>query len=369
MQRSREGFTIDVAAKFARRTVFNPVLAITAILVQVSILFHNRMLDEKSFQHLSGTGWIWSVIASLWATIGISIWTNGYLNDGYANNWSDDDTWDFEKEIVLITGASSGIGASVSQCLLRHNPQTTIVILDFSPMSWTPPPGTKIHYYQCDLSHSSVIKLIAEKVRKEVGNPTILVNNAGLSRGFTVMEGSYADVELTMRTNLIAPFLLTKEFLPHMVQHDHGHILNISSMSSIMPPAGIADYAATKAGINALHEALQLELKNIHQAPRVRLSLGIFSFIRTPLFKGETGLSNFMYPVLHVDTVGETLADILLRGRGETLYMPGMMRYLHLLRFLPEWLLRIARQSSQGLRVDFKGRQKIDARTGGLSTT
>lgn len=43
-----------------------------------------------------------------------------------------------------------------------------------------------------------------------------------------------------------------------------------------------------------------------------------------------------MYPVLHVDTVGETLADILLRGRGETLYMPGMMRYLHLLVSLPE---------------------------------
>lgn len=254
MQRSREGFTIDVVAKFARRTVFNPVLAITAILVQVSILFQNRMLDKKSFQHLSGTGWIWNMTVGLWAIISISIWTNGYLNDGYANNWSDDDTWDFEKEIVLITGASSGIGASVSQCLLRHNPQTTIVILDFSPMSWTPPPGSKIHYYQCDLSHSSVIKLIAEKVRKEVGNPTILVNNAGLSRGFTVMEGSYADVELTMRTNLIAPFLLAKEFLPHMVQHDHGHILNISSMSSIMPPAGIADYAATKAGINALHE-------------------------------------------------------------------------------------------------------------------
>lgn len=262
MQLSREGFTVDVAAKFARQTVFNPVLAITATLVQVSIILQNHLLEEKSFQHLSGTGWIWSMIASLWATISISIWTNDYLNDGYANNWSDDDTWDWNKEIVLITGASSGIGATVSQCLLRHNPQTTIVILDFSPMSWTPAPGSKIHYYQCDLSHSSVIKVMAEKVRKEVGNPTILVNNAGLSRGFTVMDGSYGDVELTIRTNLVAPFLLTKEFLPHMVQHDHGHILNISSMSAIMPPAGIADYAATKAGINALHEVRSFSSTN-----------------------------------------------------------------------------------------------------------
>lgn len=87
-----------------------------------------------------------------------------------------------------------------------------------------------------------------------MGNPTIVVNNAGLCRGYTVRDGTYADVEVTIRTNLIAPFLLIKEFLPEMVRQDHGHIVNISSLSAILPPAGIADYAATKAGLVAMHE-------------------------------------------------------------------------------------------------------------------
>lgn len=80
------------------------------------------------------------------------------------------------------------------------------------------------------------------------------VNNAGLSRGRSVAEGSYHDNEITLKTNLIAPFLLTKEFLPHMIQHNHGHIFNISSMSAYMVPANLADYGASKAGIIVLHE-------------------------------------------------------------------------------------------------------------------
>lgn len=80
------------------------------------------------------------------------------------------------------------------------------------------------------------------------------MNNAGLSRGETIAEGSYHDNKITLETNLVAPFLLTKEFLPYMIQCNHGHIVNISSMSAYLPPAGLADYGASKAGLVAMHE-------------------------------------------------------------------------------------------------------------------
>lgn len=80
------------------------------------------------------------------------------------------------------------------------------------------------------------------------------MNNAGLSRGKLVAEGTYHDNSITLRTNLLAPFLLLKEFLPYMVQKNHGHIVNVSSLSAYIPPAGLADYAASKAGLIALHE-------------------------------------------------------------------------------------------------------------------
>ncbi|EHK21928.1 uncharacterized protein TRIVIDRAFT_136631, partial [Trichoderma virens Gv29-8] len=302
----------------------------------------------------------------LLAALSVTLSLNDYLNDGFANNWVRASDWDWNSEIVVITGGSSGIGEHVARQLLAKNIQTTIVILDYVPMTWAAPAKSKVHYYQVDLSNSSNISTITQRIRDEVGHPTVLVNNAGLSRGFTVMDGSYMDVEVTIRTNLVAPFLLIKEFIPQMVSRNHGHIVNISSMSALIPPARVADYAATKAGLVALHEALQLELKDVHGAPKVRLSLAILSFVRTPLFKGETHQSNFLFPLMHVETVADSIVDTLYSGLGRTIYLPGIMRYVAILKGGPDWFFRIIRNGSNNLGVDFKGRQRIDPKTGRL---
>jgi NAD(P)-dependent dehydrogenase (short-subunit alcohol dehydrogenase family) len=188
--------------------------------------------------------------------VSISLSVNDWLNKWSANNWTETKPtdWNWDEEIALVTGASGGIGASIVQQLIARNRKTRVIVVDYSPLAWTPPFGTRISYYQCDLSDSSAVKALCSRIRSEVGHPTVLVNNAGLCRGLTVMDGTYHDVELTVRTNLVAPFLLAKEVLPNMVKTNHGHILNVSSMSSLIPPARVADYAATKAGINALHE-------------------------------------------------------------------------------------------------------------------
>jgi NAD(P)-dependent dehydrogenase (short-subunit alcohol dehydrogenase family) len=185
---------------------------------------------------------------------------NDWLNKWSANNWTAtaSQDWNWNTEIALITGASGGIGASIVQQLLARNPKTKIVVVDYSPLTWEPLAGTSVSYYQCDLSDSCAVRALCSRIRSEVGHPTVLVNNAGLCRGFTVMEGTYNDVELTVRTNLIAPILLAKEVLPNMVKTNHGHIMHVSSMSSLIPPARVADYAATKAGISALHEVITI---------------------------------------------------------------------------------------------------------------
>jgi short-subunit dehydrogenase len=80
------------------------------------------------------------------------------------------------------------------------------------------------------------------------------VNNAGLSRGYTIAEGSYYDNDLTFRINLLASFLMTKEVLPSMISKNHGHIFSVASMSAFMPPASLADYSASKAALVAFNE-------------------------------------------------------------------------------------------------------------------
>ncbi len=251
---SREGLTVDVVARFLRRTALSPWLAVP----MSTFIAWVRAKDFQFFDLSSVPELHQALSVAAWACAmaGVSLSVNDWLNKWSANNWTatSPSDWNWNQEIALITGASGGIGASIVQQLLARNPKTRIVIVDYSPLTWKPPHGTKVSYYQCDLSDSVAIKALCSQIRTEIGHPTVLVNNAGLCRGSTVMEGTYHDVELTVRTNLIAPFLLAKEVLPNMVKTNHGHIMNVSSMSSLIPPARVADYAATKAGISALHE-------------------------------------------------------------------------------------------------------------------
>jgi hypothetical protein len=240
---SREGLTADVLARILRRTALNPWLA-----VPLSALL--------AFQPPNTVIPILQQAARACALAALALSLNDALNHWSANNWTATapSDWDWDKEIVLVTGAAGGIGASVVQHLLKRNINTRVVAVDYAPLAWTPPPKARVSYYQCDLSDSAAIRRLCDTVRREVGEVTVLVNNAGLCRGRTVMEGGYGDVEVTVRTNLVAPMLLAKEVLPGMVRRDHGHVVSVSSMSAVVPPAGVADYAATKAGVCAVHE-------------------------------------------------------------------------------------------------------------------
>ncbi|VUC20086.1 unnamed protein product [Clonostachys rosea] len=353
----REGFTIDFVGSLAWSTILNP-------LILIPLVTSYYMLKPGYFTE-SRLGGVFGVVISALTALSLYLRITNFLNDKYQNNWTSDSKWDWEKEIVVITGGSGGIGAHLAQQLQRgSNP--IIVIVDYIPLTWAPLDGRRVFYYKCDLGSSSQLRDTCQRIREEVGHPTVLVNNAGISRGVTVCDGSYADVEATIRINLIAPFLLVKEFLPEMVRQNHGHIVNVSSMSAYLPPAKMADYAATKAGLKAFHEALQLELKNEYKADKVRLSLVFLSFTRTPLFKGETNQSNFWLPLLDVDSVSEEIARVLWGGYGKTIFMPGIFRFVVMMGLGPDWVWRLVREGTGRTRVDFKGRQKLDPKSGAM---
>jgi NAD(P)-dependent dehydrogenase (short-subunit alcohol dehydrogenase family) len=347
------GFHIDTVARIIRKTLLNeylalPVAAAASWLAHPSSATHiRRLLDLATRLNINLTGLPLPKLARVALYLGgtgLLLSINALLNKWAANNWtpSAPGEWSrWEDEIVLITGGSSGIGAHVAQALLRRNARTTIVIIDLAPLSWTPPPSARLHYFQADLSDSSAIRAVCEMVRQEVGHPTVLVNNAGLVRGQTVMEGSYADVEVTLKTNLIAPFLMVKEFLPEMVRRNHGHVVSVCSTSALMPPPEIVDYAASKAGIQALYEGLGMELVHRHCAPRVRLTNGVFNFIRTPLVVGMPTQPQFLAPILHVETVSEAIVDQLYSGYGGVIYLPGIMRYIAMLVSGPGVMLEL----------------------------
>ncbi|KAK3292932.1 uncharacterized protein B0H64DRAFT_403119 [Chaetomium fimeti] len=379
--RENGGLHIDTVARIIRNTLLNEWLAFPAAAVitwlrqpnsvgylRRALWYARRYNIRLTYLRLT---WLGRVALYL-GSAGLLLSANDFLNKWASNNWtaSRPGEWaHWEREIVVVTGGSSGVGAQVVQGLLARNKRTRIVIIDFAPLRWTPPAGAlgkNLHYYQADLSKPDAIRAVCERVRREVGHPTVLLNNAGLVRGFGLIEGSYADVEVTLKTNLTAPFLLIKELLPDMVRNNHGHIFNVCSTSALMPPPDIVDYSASKAGIQALHEGLCNELRSRYNAPRVRVTNGVFNFIRTPLVSGTSTQPQFVMPMLHVETVSEAIVDALYSGYGGVIYLPGVMRYVAMLRAAPEWFIHtfIAGTTSR-LAIDFKGRQRIDE-TGGV---
>ncbi|KOS21988.1 Short-chain dehydrogenase/reductase family 16C member 6 [Escovopsis weberi] len=213
---SREGFTLDTAVKLTQKILLNPLVngSITAVLSSKPAL-------EFLLSRLSLTGPISIqplVLRSAYLlTFGSFLLSaNDYLNRQFANNWVSDRTYDWDKEIVVVTGGSSGIGASVAKEMLSRNRRTRIVIVDIAPLAWKPEADARVSYFQCDVTDSQAIRDTFARIRQEVGDPTVVFNNAGLVRGKTIMEGSYADAEVTVRANLLAPMLVLKEVLPAM---------------------------------------------------------------------------------------------------------------------------------------------------------
>jgi all-trans-retinol dehydrogenase (NAD+) len=123
--------------------------------------------------------------------------------------------WTWPREGLTIDPVARLLGKTLLNPLFTTPLVLVLAYLPtaFSPLAFKQPRDSHIHFYQCDLSSSEVVNEVCARIRSEVGAPTVLINNAGLTRGFAVIEGSYADVGLTMQTNLVAPFLLLREFL------------------------------------------------------------------------------------------------------------------------------------------------------------
>jgi all-trans-retinol dehydrogenase (NAD+) len=113
-----------------------------------------------------------------------------------------------------------------------------------------------VRYYKCDITSSSAVSETAAAIRRDVGTPSILINNAGVAKPHNILDTSEEFLEKVFRVNLLSHWITIKEFLPAMLDARKGHIVSIASMASYSSCAGLVDYAATKAGVLALHEGM-----------------------------------------------------------------------------------------------------------------
>ncbi len=169
-----------------------------------------------------------------------------------------------EQEIALVTGASRGIGAAVADRLGAAGARVVgtatseagaeAISQRFSAA------GIKGSGMVLDVTDSASVEALMSAVHEQFGTPTILVNNAGITRDGLLMRMKEEDWEAVIETNLTALFRLAKASLRGMTKARRGRIINIGSVIGASGNAGQANYAAAKAGLIGFTKSLAREV-------------------------------------------------------------------------------------------------------------
>lgn len=267
----RAGFTSEVLGPLIKNTFFNPALTLPLILLARFTKKGSDLsiLHEKAFKRIK-----------LLFYLGLIRKINAYLNKKSLNNGVKDN-YVWSQEVVMITGGAGGIGGEVVKLLAERG--IKIVVLDVIPMTFQAP--SNVHYFKCDITSSKQIHAVAEQVRKAVGNPTVLILNAGVARGKSILDSTEKDVRFTFDVNTIAHYLLAKEYLPHLITRNHGMVVTVASLASYVTVPKMVDYGASKAAALSFHEGLSAELATLYAAPRVRTVVINQGYTKTALFQ------------------------------------------------------------------------------------
>ncbi len=167
-------------------------------------------------------------------------------------------------KVALITGASRGIGAAIADELGRQGAvvvgtATTekgaeAIAERFSAAGFT---GTGL---ALNVTDADAVVAAVKQITGDFGAPTILVNNAGITRDNLMMRMKDAEWDDVIDTNLNAVFKVTKACLRGMTKARWGRIINISSVVGSMGNPGQANYSATKAGVQGFSRSLACEI-------------------------------------------------------------------------------------------------------------
>ncbi|KAF1986931.1 NAD(P)-binding protein [Aulographum hederae CBS 113979] len=265
---------------------------------------------------------------------------NKWLNSWALNHWqlsSRKKDWDWPKEVAIVTGGSAGIGLIIVKRLLEKD--LKVAILDIAPIPAELQNNPNVKYYNCDITSPESIHAAAEGVRSDFGNPSILINNAGIGSLHSVVETDYNFLKKIFDINVISHFSTVKEFMPDMLKANKGHIVTVASMASFVGPSGIADYSATKAGVLAFHETLNQEIRHHHKATGVLATVVHPSWVATALIKEwEADIQRAQGPLMKAEMVGNAIADQVLSCKAAQIMLPPQLHFVSGIRAWPNWV-------------------------------
>lgn len=218
----------------------------------------------------------------------------------------------FKNKVIVITGASSGIGEAAAIEFAKKEANIVLVSRRKEKLQQV---EKKISQYkistlvcECDVSQKDQVKEMGTQVLDKFGHVDVLVNNAGFAIYGTVSDLSIEEIESQLKTNFFGMVYCIKNFLPNMIEQNRGHIVNVASVAASFGLPGIASYCASKFAMLGFSEGLQHELDGTN----VRVTVVSPIMVRTNFFDHPSFSSSIKYSPTSLSA--QTVAKAILKA-------------------------------------------------------
>lgn len=234
--------------------------------------------------------------------------------------------------LVVVTGASSGIGAATALAVARRRARAVVLIartkealervaVEVRAL------GAEAFPCAADLTDAGAVDRLKVAIESSVGSPDILVNNAGAGRFLFVEETLPEEAVQMMALPYFAAFYTTRAFLPGMILRGSGHIVNVTSPAAYAPWPGATGYSAARWAVRGFTEALRADLRGTG----VGVTLFTPGKVSSPYFDHNPGAEGRipgivrLYRTLTPEEAAEALVSGVERGARHVV-TPALLR-------------------------------------------
>ena len=167
-----------------------------------------------------------------------------------------------ENHVVLITGGGSGIGLALARGFLERKNTVIAAGRRAARLAQAKEANPGLHVIECDVTDEAQTRAALDRIQRDYGRLSILVNNAGIANNMNVVKGVDPKmVDHEVATNLLAPIKLTLSALPALLREPAAAVVNVTSGVAYAPVAQLAVYSATKTALHSFGKSLRHQLE------------------------------------------------------------------------------------------------------------